>query len=301
MKLVMKIVGVLLVVLVIAAGACLMYINSIAKSVIESGGRAALGVDTKLDGINIGILGGTVSLSGLEIENPVDYKTDHFMTLGGASTGITWSSLRGDQVEVPHLTLSGLHMNLEKRKGKANYKVLLDNLAEFTGGKEGEEKPKDDKPGKRFVIRELTIEDVTVTVELLPIGGELVRRPVTIDKIELKDVGTDSDKGALASEVVGTVVVAVLKAVVKTGVDVPVEILEDLGGQLVNVGALGVEVVGKVAEGAGEVVGKAGEAAGKAGEAVGKVGDAVGGLLGGLGKKKDGEPAKEDAVVKPAE
>ena len=41
---------------------------------------------------------------------------------------VSIGSLMSDKVVVPVLKLSGLHMSLERNKGKANYDVIINNL-----------------------------------------------------------------------------------------------------------------------------------------------------------------------------
>ena len=67
-------------------------------------------------------------------------------------------------VELPLLGLSDLNVVLERREGKANYKVILENLKRLESGEKKTEDPAADS-GKRFVVRKVDIRDVAVTVD----------------------------------------------------------------------------------------------------------------------------------------
>jgi len=298
-------IGVLLVVIVVLLGVIgVIAINKITKTGIERGGTYAMGVETKLSDISVGLLSGSVSLDGLAIDNPEGFKSDHFFQLGDGSVAVTLGSLMEDTVEIQSLKLNNIDMALEKDGGKANYEVILEHLAEVTGGGDEPAEPTEDEAeGKKFIVRELVITDVKVKAEV--IGGMSV--PIVIPEIKMTDVGSDGE-GVTLGDLTGIIMTTIMASVVESAGDLlPEGIGEGLQGGLAAVGDLGsfgVEVVGDVSAMAGEVAGQAAEALGegaeklgesagevgeKAGEAVDKIGEGLGGLLGG---KKE-EKAKE--------
>ncbi len=302
MKWIKRIVVLLVLVVVLVGVIGVIAIDRLTKAGIEQGGTYAMGVETKLNSIHVGLFSGTVSLEGLSIANPEGFKAENFMSLGDGSVEVTLGSLMGDKVEVPLLTLNHINLVLEKDKGTANYQVILDHLAKMTGG--GDEPVEDAgaEEGKKFVIKELVITDVRVKAEV--IGGMSV--PITIPEIRLTDIGTESDKGVLLKDLSGIILTAILSSVVEQAGDLlPGGIGEGLSGGLAAVGDLGsfgVQVIGDVTAQAGEMAGKAaeklgegaevlGEKAKEAGEAVGKLSEGLGGLFGG---KKEKQEASEE-------
>lgn len=304
MKWIKRIVILLVLVVVVVAVIAVVMIDRIARTGVERGGTYAMGVETKLDGIHIGLLSGIVSLDGLSVANPEGFKADHFLKLGDGSVEVSLGSLMGDKVEVSLLKLNHVDIALEKDKGKANYDVILENIARVTGS-DAEPTP-GQAEGKKFIIKELVITDVNVKAEV--IGGMSV--PVKIPEIRLTDIGTDSDKGVLLKDLSGIIVTAILATVAEQAGDIlPGDIGKGLQGGLAavgNLGQFGVLVVGNVTGQAGQIAGdaveKLGEAAGqvgdkakavgdKAGDAVDKLGEGLGGLFGG--KKDKAEPTEE--------
>lgn len=300
MKWIKRIVILLLLVIVVVAVVGIVMIDRVAKHGVERGGTYAMGVETKLDGIHIGLLSGSVSLDGLSVANPEGFKADHFLNLGDGSVEVTLGSLMGDKVEVPSLKLNHVNISLEKNKGKANYDVILEHLAKVTGG-DAEPAP-DQAEGKKFVITELVITDVNVKAEV--IGGVSV--PVKIPEIRLTDIGTESDKGVLLKDLSGIIVTAILATVADQAGDIlPGGIGEGLQGGLAavgNLGGFGVQVIGNVTAQAGQIVGEAAEKLGEKTKAVGeeankaveKLNEGLGGLLGGKKDKADTQADTEE-------
>lgn len=322
MKWIIRLGAVLIGIVVLVGVIGYISINKIAKAGVEHGGTYALGVDTKLKDINVGVLSGSLSMNGLSIANPEGFKADHFLSLGDGNVQVSLGSLMSDQVDVPVLKLSDIQIDLEKDKGKANYDVILEHLAKVTGGEEPSQ-PAEKTGGKKFVVHELLIKNVKVNAQV--IGGISV--PVVIPEIKLTDVGSDGE-GVTLGDLSGIIVTSILATTVETAGDIlPGGIGEGLQGGLKAVGDLGnfgVQVIGDVTTAAGEVVGKAAEVVGEgakqageavkavgdtanqtvgeagkavgdvgkeAGKAVESIGEGLGGLLGG--KKKDEKPADE--------
>jgi hypothetical protein len=260
-------VAVFLIIVVIIA---FSQVNRIVKKRIELGVSYALGVNTTLNNAKIGIMRGESTISGLNVSNPDGFKSNHFMTMKKADVALTVRALLRHKVEVSSLTLDGIDINLEKQHGKANYNVIMENLTKFEGSLPQQN-------GKKFIIRDLTIRDIKITVDLLPIGGNLTRTEANIPEIHLKDVGSDTNQGILLSELSGVVTKAVFASLVEKGVNLPGEVLKDLGkglAGLASVGKFGLKVVGKVTiktfEIAGDVIKGVGKGLEKGVEGIGK-------------------------------
>ncbi len=278
----------LVVILILVVLVLFFYIDHIAKAGIEEGGSYALGVDTTLDSADVGIFTGEFSMSGLNVTNPPNYETAHFLNLNQGDVSVTLGSLRQDVVELPALILTGVDMNLEKKVGKANYDVILDNLKRF----ESEETTPTEETelGKQFIIRDVYVRDIDVHVDLIQIGGEVTKLDLEIDEIHLTNVGSGTDGGVLLSELSGVLVKAVFAAIVQKGVGLPVELIGDIQNKLVNLESLNELGIGMMTEFGGrleEVTGRAEEVIGNVEQVGEKVDDALQGIGGLLGGDKD--------------
>ena len=226
--------GGLVILGVVAVVVVFVSIDAIARAAIERGATYALGVQTTLDSADIGILSGQFRMKGLDVANPDGFTSDTFFRLGEGFVAVTLGSLRQDTVELPTLSLAGVQMNLEKKGSSSNFGVITDNLKRFESSDTGQSGDPAE-PGKSFVIREIVITDINVTVDLLPIGGTLNRIEVPIEQVRLTDVGND---GLTTAEMTALVIKAIMAAVVANAGDLPADLVNDLGGALGNLVSL---------------------------------------------------------------
>jgi len=225
MKLVLKLIAVLIILLLIAVLAVFFYVDAVAKSAIEKGATHALGVETTLDGADVGVLKGQLTMTGLTVANPEGFDRESFLQLGEGFVDVSLGSLRQDTVQVPLLTLDHVSLNLEKKGGQANYKVIIDNLKKQESG----EATGDRGSGKQFIIQELVITDVNVEADVFGVGGNLDRARVPIREIRLTNVGKN---GADSSELTNVIMKAIMAAVLANGADFPADLVNDLGGSM---------------------------------------------------------------------
>ncbi|QOJ01594.1 MAG: hypothetical protein HRU70_14340 [Phycisphaeraceae bacterium] len=263
MKLVKKLIALAVfavVLLVVGVAVAIYFINDIVKAGVEKGGTFALGAKTTLASADIGVLSGSLALNGLEIENPGGFKGDRFFTMGNASAQVSIPTLRKDVVEIPAFSLTTLRVSLEKSGDKKNYQVILDNIQKVSGSSGESPKEPAEGSGKKFVLKDLDIRDVQVTLDLVPEAGEVLKFTVPIDRIHMTDIG--SDRPLPLGELAGVIVRAILATAVERGQGIfPGDVLGDLQGKLAalgNLDQLGIKVVSEIAP---EALNKATQAA----------------------------------------
>jgi hypothetical protein len=302
MKWLIRIVLVIVVLLVITVLGGFMYVDVIARRGVEHGATYALGVETKLAKADVGIFSGTFDMKGLNVANPEGFQSPHFLNLGTGGVDVTLPSLRKETVELTRLNLGDLDVNLERRGGKSNYDVILDNLRKLESG---EKPPEKSGSEKRFIVREIDITDVNIHFDMLPEGGELTKVDVPIDAIRLTDVGSDTDKGVLLADLSGVIIKAIMAAAVQKGGDlIPPDMLKDLRtnlGKLNSLADMGIGVVSEIDGKVQDLTGTIDEIAGDlnggvkgaekgikdAGKQLEDATKGIGDILGG-GKKKEG-------------
>ena len=284
MKKLIKMVAVLLILLVLATVAVALYIDTIAKTAIERGATYALGVETTLGSADVGLLSGTFSMGDMTIANPAGFESPYFTHLGQGDVEVALKTLRQETVELPTLTLTDLEIYLDKKEGKANYDVILENLKRF----ESQENAQDDAGGKKFIIEEVLIKNIMVHVQLLPLGGDLTKLDVPIDEVRLHDVGSGTDGSVLMSELTSVIIKAVLAAIVQKGGGlIPSDILGDLGQGLGSLAEIGLDAATGLGDRIKDAGGGLDEVTEGLGDAIKSIGDGLGGLLGGDKKKDD--------------
>jgi hypothetical protein len=231
----LAIIGLVLVVLLI---------DPIAKTAVEKGGTYAMGVDTKVDTMSIGLTSGDVKMVGLQVANPEGFKSDYLMKSGTFAVGVRPGSLMGQTIEVREFTLDGLDVNIEQTGAGTNISKIMDNLKKLSSKDQGAEKPKEQpSEGKKVSVNTITIKNVAAHFYL---GGLTGSKGITVKVplIEMKGVTSDNAKGVAMHELVARVVPAILASIIENAKGaVDTKFLGDMSGQLKGVAdALGGQV-----------------------------------------------------------
>jgi len=264
----------ILVLIVVVSLLFSLFGDKLIRTAIETGGKKALQVDVRLANISTSLLRGKVELNDLEIDNPEGYQHESFMKIGHAYMNLNTSSLLSDTVEMETIKLDNIHLTIEQKGTTNNLKKILNNLPEPEPTEpEPEEKPKptEEKPGKKFRIKVLEINNVEVKAKLLPVPGRADTVTLRIKPIRLENLGSeeDIDMAALTSKIV----TAISKGIAEQGTDVlPMDMIDSLGDELKK---------------QGEELLKVGKDIGK--EATDAIKD-----IGGLFKKKEAEKKGEE-------
>lgn len=283
MKLLLKIGAVLVLLLVLGAVVLVLAIDSIAAETIRRGGTYALGVETTVDEVDLG-LGAEIQaeLSGLAVANPEDFESEYFLELGAGSLRFPRSDLFADVITVPELELDSIEINLERRGGKNNYDVILTNLEKLGSG-DGGEKP-DDSGDKRFAIERILLTNVDATIDLLPLAGDATRIDIHVPQIVIEDIASDMSTAELFDLVIRTVLTAVLQ----NGAGLlPDDMLQDLQARLKALGGLTFDVTGGAVQASKQILSAGEEILKEGAEELGKQADEAIKDLGGILKKKE--------------
>ena len=248
MRTVGKAVLTLLALVGVVVAAALFYIDRILIESVERGGSYALGVETELDSLRLGLVSGKLGLSGLRVANPEGFESPHFLSLDRADVHVRLRSLIHDPVDVPLLSVSGLEMSLERSGRRTNYGIILDNLAKLESAESQPAAEEDEAAGsesKRFVIRKLVIRDVKAKARLFAAGREVKEVEVDVPEINVENIGSES--GTDLAGLAGVITKAVLEAVAQKSGDLK-GLSRDLRGRLARLEDVKIEVPGSVTE-----------------------------------------------------
>ena len=243
MKVLFKLFIALLVVIIIVVAGAFFYVDTIAKKAIEQGGEMALGVPTNLDAAHISLFGGEASLSGLKIANPTGFKAQTFMGLGQGEVVVSLSSLLGDTVKIPRVSLSSIRINLEQSGKKNNVDPILARAKRLSGKKGKSTPPPATKEGKKFIIEYFSLNDVQVDASL-DFLGQVSKVNLVLPKIELRNLGAE-EQGLPMPELIQKVVQAVLSAVQSSSGQLSPALAKLLSGELGGLDGIKTEVIGQ--------------------------------------------------------
>jgi hypothetical protein len=241
----------------------LFYLDGIAQAAIERGSTYALGVDTTIDSARIGLVSGSFRVAGLEVANPPGFEDPRFLQVNKARLDLQTSSLRTPTVIVPLFAIDGLEVDLDKQRGKANYEVILDNLAKFES-EEPEPAPEADaSPGKRFVIQEVVIRDLLAHVRVVERGG-VPQVDLLVPEVRLRDPG--GGQAMTPAQVTNLLVKTVLASIAKAGAGLPGGVANALSNSLGKLSSVSVDLPdgGRIADSATGAVSAGTDAAGDA-------------------------------------
>lgn len=257
MKLIIRLGALLFVLVIVAVVAVFVFMDSAAKKAIETGATDALGVTTTLKTADVKAFSGEFEMAGLRIDNPPGFTDKPFLLLDSGAVAVSLGTLRSDPIELPHLRLTGLTIQIDRKKGDSNYGSILEHVQKNRAP--GADSPPSSPAagaGPNFVIREVTIRDVVAHISFSPIGAKPTILTIPIERISLTDVG--ADQPLPLNKLAGVIIQAVLATVVEQGGTLlPEELLGDLAGSLANLGDLsdfGVSVVSDLSDEAQKMI-----------------------------------------------
>jgi hypothetical protein len=294
-KLLLKIVILLLGLAAAGIVVVFIFLDTIVGKGIEAGCTKALGVETSVGLVRVGLLTGTFSIRGLRIANPPGFETDHFFSLDRLHFEVPPKSLREETIVVRLLELDGVDVSLETVDKKANYEVILDNLNRFskTGSADSSAKKsagEEEEGSKKLVIQEAVIRDIDARIDLGKVKGASDRVAVEIPEIRLRPNSKTGSAEASVAELTQVVVTAVLVGIAKKA---PAALAKNLLAGAGGLGNITMEIPGLLstgASGAGGATVKLGEDAGggakKLGESAVDAVKGLGGLFGGGDEEK---------------
>jgi hypothetical protein len=266
--------------LAVAGAVCLFFfLDVIVGKAIETGCTRALGVETSVGLVRVGLVTGTFSARRFRIDNPPGFETDHFFSFRRIHFEIPPDSLKQDTIVVPLLEIDGVEVALETVNGKKNYEVILDNLERFSNSGSADpnaEPPSadDEGSGKEFVIHEAVIRNITASIDVGTAGVKAGRVTVEIPELRLRPNKETGSAEASVAQVTEVIVTAVLIGIAKKA---PAELAKGLFKGLGGLTSVTLEIPGALATGAGSV----GGAAVKLGEGALDAVKGLGGLFGG--------------------
>lgn len=122
-KIVLWVVGILLALIIIAT----LLVSPIAKSYINSHGKELVGRELHVDDVTVNVYTGHVAILGLTLYE--DNDKDVFARFDTLDTKASLFKLLSHTVELDHIILSGLHVNVIRHDTTFNFQSMLDHFA----------------------------------------------------------------------------------------------------------------------------------------------------------------------------
>lgn len=231
MRIVVRVAIGLVLLLVLALGLVWIFQGSVVKAAIQRGGGWATGVETRVDDVSAGLLGGQLELEELTLANPPGFGAEPFFALRAAKADWDSRSLLGDEIHVRELALDGLALRIERNASGTNYGKILDH-ARSKGGKPAEPEPEAGSK-KTLVVDRIVLRDLSAELILadLPISTGPLK--VTVPRLEIKDFRSDGETHEIIGNLLAQIVDQALAASLEAGQGIfPADLAKDLQRQL---------------------------------------------------------------------
>jgi len=216
----------LIVVLVLAAvGAIGAYVlvgnlDRIVGDVIETAGSRATRATVTVDSVDLQVMQGSGTITGVTVGNPEGFETPRAFALGTISVELEPKTLTETPIVVRRVTIDSCDVTYEWQLGGSNMARIEENVREYAAGDRSTQAAEEDGEPARVVIRELVVEGGHIEVAASVLGGQTVGVP--LDRIVLRDVGANeggATAAGITTAVLGALTSGVLEAVAGAGID----------------------------------------------------------------------------------
>lgn len=250
LKLRWKILMGLVVVVIAALVAVAVSLDGIAKVGLEKGATAALGTETTVGSVDLGVLSGSLRLSEMAVANPEGYPEGYLFKLADADMSLEIGSLLSDTIHVRRIVLNEPIISIVRKGLETNLGAVLKN-AETEGADDPSGEP--GAASKRFRIDLIRIIDAQFEYQLA--GAPPVK--VKLPTIEIRDMGNEKGGAVMLADLFSQVLRSMASEAVQiSGADLP----EEFAGALQDIASGGREAVEKTIKAGDDLIKSGGEA-----------------------------------------
>jgi hypothetical protein len=191
------------------------------KQTVNTAGPKLLRVPVSLEDVTFRPILGRVALKGLHIGNPEGFKSKSLFDIARLDIRLRVRSLFTSKIIIDSIDISGTELTYERNLKTSNIDSLMTKLAPPPAAGEEKEiaKPSQkEAPGKKVIIKKLSINGTRVHVALTALGGHGFILP--LPPIYLSNIGGNEDGVTFSealTEIMGAIVKSVSNAVVGSG------------------------------------------------------------------------------------
>lgn len=203
MKKILYAIAGILILLLIILGITLFNLGPVMKHAINSYGPKITKTEVHLAKAEVSLSSWQAELSAFLLGNPEGFSTPHAIRVQSMSLDINGNTLLKDPIVIDQVAIAAPEINYEIKGKTDNFRAILDNIKETTGGKAPPDKKypepeKKKKPGKNFLIRDLVIKNGTVSLAVAGLKDRAAT--VSLPDLHLTNIG-GKDKGASPEEI----------------------------------------------------------------------------------------------------
>jgi uncharacterized protein involved in outer membrane biogenesis len=213
-KTLVRILLALVVILILAGVAAILFIGAIVKAGVEKVGPRVTKVPVKLDSATISLLSGNGELKGFVLGNPEGYKSPDAIRVGSVAVSLVPKTVFADKAVIRSIKVVGPEITYEtdltNLKG-SNLQKILENVS---GSAEQDQKAPTKK--EQTTKAKLQVDDVIITGGKVHVTASMLgSTTVPLPEIHLTNLG-QGPEGITPAELSKKILNAVLDATVKT-------------------------------------------------------------------------------------
>lgn len=180
---------ILAVVVVIGGGAALFLnygANSTIQSALQSEGSRMVETGVTVRDVNLSLMGGSLSLSGIDVANPTGFSAGQALSLGKINVSVDRNSLFTDRIVIKEIRVDSPSVTLEKSGKKTNLQVLNDALKRNSPPSSGSAAT---QPVK-VLINDLYVNATKLNYKLSPASS---MKTISLPDVHLQNIGTGGE------------------------------------------------------------------------------------------------------------
>lgn len=171
-----------------------------------------------VDDFSLSFLQGKLTINKVDIGNPKGYHTATALGFNDLTIDLDPGSLLEDTIVIEEITINGLAVTLETGITSNNLNDIKANIDSYLKKDKAEPAPepteekKAEKPGKKFIIKQININNGQITLATKYLKGPKV--PLKLANIKLENIGNNS-QGADPAEVADKLITAIYESTMK--------------------------------------------------------------------------------------
>lgn len=180
------------------------------KHSVNTLGPKLMGVPVRLGGATLNPATGHLTLKELHIGNPDGFRSASLFDMARLDIRLRMRSLFSDKIVIENIEVSGPELTYERSLKTSNLDQLMKKLEPESKASAKEKEPAQEKPSRKTIIRELSIDGTRVHVALSALGGHGLTLP--LPPVRLSNIGGKED-GVTFTEAVKQILAALFQSV----------------------------------------------------------------------------------------
>lgn len=179
MKSTRRMLGVLVLIVLALILATILLGGRVARMAIARAGAKTFGTDVNIAAAKLSVLGGSLRLDGITVDNPAGYRQKACLELQRGDMQVKPAGLFGGALTIRALTFDGLNVIVEPNATGSNVQDIIESLRRAPSF------------GKQLYVDRLEITNITVTLAVLPSAGRIGMIPIKLPPITMTNLGRD--------------------------------------------------------------------------------------------------------------